>query len=127
MFDPRLKAIVVKLLDVSYGGDNGFNQAIDMSADTLQNVKFIAEKKLLTAFFTVFAIPALGAFPKLSFGFSGTECPSEGLVAVGVSAEGFSVGVPFFFASNFAFSSGVTGLRFPFSFLNSASPSFLEE
>lgn len=28
MFDPRLQAKVIKLVDVSYGGENGFNQAI---------------------------------------------------------------------------------------------------
>jgi peptide subunit release factor 1 (eRF1) len=26
MFDPRLQAKVIKLVDVSYGGENGFNQ-----------------------------------------------------------------------------------------------------
>ena len=52
LFDPRLKIIVIKLLDVSYGGENGFNQAIEMAADALQNVKFIAEKRLLSNFFT---------------------------------------------------------------------------
>merc|ERR1712217_115073 len=30
LFDPRLGEIVVKIVDVSYGGLNGFNQAIDL-------------------------------------------------------------------------------------------------
>jgi peptide chain release factor subunit 1 len=47
LFDPRLAKIVVKMVDVSYGGDQGFNQAIEMSADTLANVKLMQEKKLL--------------------------------------------------------------------------------
>jgi len=51
MFDQRLKAIILKVVDVSYGGDNGFNQAIELSAEVLQNVKFIQEKKLIGAFF----------------------------------------------------------------------------
>lgn len=51
MFDPRLQAKVIKLVDVSYGGENGLNQAIDMSAECLEGVKFIAEKKLITRFF----------------------------------------------------------------------------
>ena len=34
-------------MDVSYGGENGFNQAIELVADDLQNVKFIQEKKLI--------------------------------------------------------------------------------
>merc|ERR1719352_1084615 len=46
MFDQRLKAIVVKIVDVSYGGENGFNQAIELSADALANVKFVQEKKI---------------------------------------------------------------------------------
>lgn len=27
LFDPRLKAVVIKTVDISYGGENGFNQA----------------------------------------------------------------------------------------------------
>ncbi len=52
LFDPRLLNIVTKVVDVSYGGENGFNQAIELSADALSNVKFIQEKKLLTAYFS---------------------------------------------------------------------------
>jgi len=37
-------------VDVSYGGENGFNQAIEMAAESLQNVKFVQEKKLLSSF-----------------------------------------------------------------------------
>ncbi|RKP04473.1 eukaryotic release factor 1 [Thamnocephalis sphaerospora] len=40
MFDQRLQAKVLKLVDVSYGGENGFNQAIELSAEVLSNVKF---------------------------------------------------------------------------------------
>jgi len=31
VFDPRLSAIVIKIVDVSYGGENGFSQAIELS------------------------------------------------------------------------------------------------
>ena len=34
-------------MDVSYGGENGFNQAIELAAESLANVKFIQEKKLI--------------------------------------------------------------------------------
>jgi len=51
MFDNRLKAKIIKIVDVSYGGENGFNQAIELSAETLGNVKFIQEKKLICNFF----------------------------------------------------------------------------
>jgi len=51
MFDPRLQAKVIKLVDVSYGGENGFNQAIELAAESLANVKFIQEKKLINKYF----------------------------------------------------------------------------
>ncbi|KAG5676641.1 hypothetical protein PVAND_006460 [Polypedilum vanderplanki] len=51
MFDPRLQSKVIKLVDVSYGGENGFNQAIELAAESLQNVKFIQEKKLIGRYF----------------------------------------------------------------------------
>jgi len=51
MFDPRLQAKILKIVDVSYGGENGFNQAIELSAESLSNVKFIQEKKLIGKYF----------------------------------------------------------------------------
>jgi len=51
MFDPRLASKVIKIVDVSYGGENGFNQAIELCGEALANVKFIQEKKLITAYF----------------------------------------------------------------------------
>lgn len=51
MFDQRLQAIVLGVVDVSYGGDNGFNQAIELSSDMLANVKFVQEKRLISRFF----------------------------------------------------------------------------
>lgn len=52
LFDYRLAAILMPpLLDVSYGGEPGFNQAIELASETLKNVKFIQEKKLLSKFF----------------------------------------------------------------------------
>jgi peptide chain release factor subunit 1 len=51
LFDPRLQTKVVKVVDVSYGGENGFNQAIELSAETLGSVKFIQEKKLIGKYF----------------------------------------------------------------------------
>ncbi|XP_054280624.1 eukaryotic peptide chain release factor subunit 1-like [Macrosteles quadrilineatus] len=51
LFDPRLQAKIVKVVDVSYGGENGFNQAIELAAESLQNVKFIQEKKLIGRYF----------------------------------------------------------------------------
>lgn len=51
MFDQRLKDAVVAIVDVSYGGDNGFNQAVELASETLANVKFVQERKLINAFF----------------------------------------------------------------------------
>lgn len=51
MFDNRLQSKVIKVVDVSYGGENGFNQAIELSGETLSNVKFIQEKKLINKYF----------------------------------------------------------------------------
>lgn len=51
MFDQRLQAKVIKVVDVSYGGENGFNQAIELAAETLSSVKFIQEKRLIGKYF----------------------------------------------------------------------------
>ncbi|KRX05899.1 Peptide Chain Release Factor eRF1/aRF1, N-terminal [Pseudocohnilembus persalinus] len=49
--DPRLGTKIVGLVDVSYGGENGLNQAIELSQDTLADVKFVQEKNLLSKFY----------------------------------------------------------------------------
>ena len=51
----RLQAKIIKIVDVSYGGENGFNQAIELAADALANVKFIQEKKLIGMLLTIFS------------------------------------------------------------------------
>ncbi|TFL07822.1 peptide chain release factor eRF1/aRF1 [Pterulicium gracile] len=51
LFDGRLAAKIVKVVDVSYGGENGFNQAIELAAESLSNVKFVQEKKLIQKYF----------------------------------------------------------------------------
>ncbi|GAV52253.1 hypothetical protein ZYGR_0AG02440 [Zygosaccharomyces rouxii] len=51
LFDQRLSSKIIKIVDISYGGENGFNQAIELSAETLANVKFVQEKKLLEEYF----------------------------------------------------------------------------
>lgn len=56
MFDPRLQEKVIKIVDVSYGGENGLNQAIELSQECLQNVKFVQEKQLISRFFQEIAM-----------------------------------------------------------------------
>lgn len=51
LFDGRLQSKVIKIVDVSYGGENGFNQAIELAGETLSNVKFVQEKKLIGQYF----------------------------------------------------------------------------
>lgn len=51
VFDERLKNVVLSIVDVSYGGENGFNQAIELSSETLASVRFIHEKKLIGKYF----------------------------------------------------------------------------
>lgn len=51
MFDQRLGRIVIKTVDVSYGGEIGFNQAIELSSETLGSVKLVQEKRLLQKYF----------------------------------------------------------------------------
>lgn len=51
LFDGRLKEIILQVLDVSYGGENGFNQAIELASETLKNTKFVKEKKLISEYF----------------------------------------------------------------------------
>lgn len=56
ILDKRLLPVIVGVVDVSYGGENGLNEAITLSADVLQNVKFVAEKKLVSKFFEEIAL-----------------------------------------------------------------------
>lgn len=51
MFDQRLKAKILDDVDISYGMEAGFNQAIELCQNMLSNVKFVQEKKLLTKYF----------------------------------------------------------------------------
>lgn len=56
MLDKRLHPIICAVVDVSYGGENGLNEAITLAADALSNVKFVAEKKLVSKFFEEIAL-----------------------------------------------------------------------
>ena len=51
LFDQRLRPLILKIVDVSYGDFNGFNQAIELASDVLGNVRFIHEKQILEKFF----------------------------------------------------------------------------
>lgn len=51
MFDRRLKGKILKVVDVSNGGEDGFNQAIKLSAEKLGNVKFMQEIHIIGKYF----------------------------------------------------------------------------
>ena len=51
LLSPVLKKIIINVLDISYGGENGLNQAIELSKASLSNIKFIKEKKILAQYF----------------------------------------------------------------------------
>jgi len=51
VFDNRLSSKILTIVDIAYGGMNGFNQAIELAAPVLGNVKFVKEKKVLTEYF----------------------------------------------------------------------------
>jgi len=68
LFDPRLQEVLLKIVDVSYGGESGFNQAIELSAEELRNVKFVQEKKVISKFFEEVSLDT----QKYSFGIEDT-------------------------------------------------------
>lgn len=51
LFDQRLVPKIMKIVDIPYGGSSGFNIAIELAKDVLENVKFIREKKVIDEFF----------------------------------------------------------------------------
>lgn len=68
LFDPRLAAVLIQVVDVQYGGENGFNQAIELAGDALRDVKFVQEKKLINKYFEEIAIDT----GKICFGVEDT-------------------------------------------------------
>ncbi|KAJ2448845.1 translation termination factor eRF1 [Coemansia sp. RSA 2424] len=56
LFDPRLRAKVIKIVDVSYGGVNGFDQAISLAQECLADVRLVQETKLIEKFFEEIAL-----------------------------------------------------------------------
>ena len=47
LFDQRLKKVISNIVDISYGGEQGFNQAIDLSKGCLSNIKLVQEQQLI--------------------------------------------------------------------------------
>lgn len=55
LMDERVSKAIIKIVDVSYGDENGFQQAIELSVDALKNVQFVKEKAILQAYMTEIA------------------------------------------------------------------------
>lgn len=51
LLDKRLHAVVLSTVDISYEGENGFNQAIDLVSAELADVDLVKQKKILSVFF----------------------------------------------------------------------------
>jgi len=76
-FDQRLASKVIGVYDVSYGGENGLNQAIEQSAEILSNVKFVQEKKVIKKYFDEIAQDT----GKICFGLDDTmRCLEAGAI-----------------------------------------------
>jgi len=50
VLDPPLQSLILKVVDVEYGGEQGFHQAITAVAEDLRNVPLVQEKMLVSAF-----------------------------------------------------------------------------
>ena len=42
--DFRIKEKIISVVDIAYGGEQGFNQAIELASESIGNVKLLAEK-----------------------------------------------------------------------------------
>ena len=51
VLDPRLRNVVLKLVDIAYGGEQGFNQAIALSQECFSNVRLVQEQKVISKFY----------------------------------------------------------------------------
>jgi len=51
LLDPRLQQKAIKILDIAHGGNQGLQQAIQLSADVISSQKIISEQKTLQLFF----------------------------------------------------------------------------
>jgi len=49
--DQRLARIIVAVVDIQYGGESGFNQAINLTKNNLGDLKFVHEQKVISRLF----------------------------------------------------------------------------
>lgn len=51
IFDVRISSKIIASLDIAYGGENGFKQAIQLSSKLLENNRLIQEAKVVSRYF----------------------------------------------------------------------------
>lgn len=51
VLDPRLKAIILEIVDVAYGGSQGLQHAIELTEHSLKSVTLVRHKKLISKYF----------------------------------------------------------------------------
>jgi len=49
--DQRLASIIFAVVDIQYAGETGFNQAISLTKNSLGNLKFVQEQKVINSLF----------------------------------------------------------------------------
>jgi peptide chain release factor subunit 1 len=62
ILDHRLKTIILGVLDICYGGEEGFNQAIHLAADIMKDVRLVREQELLTKLFSMISTNSACSF-----------------------------------------------------------------
>ncbi len=90
--DPRLHPVLQEpTISISYGLDRGLDEAITLLGESLHNLKYVEEQKILTRFFNFIAQDV----PKISYGFSDTlSALNMGLVEILIVSEHFSAPIP---------------------------------
>jgi len=64
--DTRVSDKILAFVDVQYGGENGFHQALELSAHILKKSKYLSEQKILESFFGQIAIDGAYCFTNTS-------------------------------------------------------------
>lgn len=66
--DPRLRPVITKIVDISYGGVAGFEQAIEAVREDLAGLPLLKEKQVVSEFFELIKTCTLGEVSKVTVG-----------------------------------------------------------
>jgi len=56
VFDQRLRRIILCKVDVAYGGESGFSQAIELASEQIGNVRIVQEQRTIAQYFDEIAM-----------------------------------------------------------------------